>query len=89
MSDTANNSGYRFVGWYREPDVTVNVVDESHDFFDPIVSDEAKRVGDAVEYTAENTGPANTTTSRATICSGGAGRQRGVGRCRMSGGAGR
>ena len=57
VSDTANNSGYRFVGWYREPDVTVNVVDESHDFFDPIVSDEAKRVGDAVEYTAENTGP--------------------------------
>ena len=57
VSDAENNSGYRFVGWYREPDVTVNVVDESHDFFDPIVSDEAKRVGDAVEYTAENTGP--------------------------------
>ena len=54
-----DNQGYRFRGWHREPNVTVDSIAESHAFFDPIVSDEAKRVSSEQAYTAKNTGPGN------------------------------
>ncbi len=59
VTDTANNQGFRFVGWYREPNVSVNDVDPSHSFFDPIVRDESKMVSSSPMYVAENTGPGN------------------------------
>ncbi|EJZ83978.1 hypothetical protein HMPREF9451_01504 [Slackia piriformis YIT 12062] len=56
VSDAANNLGYRFKGWYREPRVTVNHIDESHTFFDPIVSDGTKCASTDAAYIAKNTG---------------------------------
>lgn len=57
VSDAAHNGGYRFNGWYRQPDVRVDKIDESHAFFDPVVSDPAKCVSADAAYTARNTGP--------------------------------
>lgn len=58
-----SNQGYAFRGWYREPKVTVNHIDASHAFFDPIIH-KTDGSGAAVPpvsrdlaYTARNTGP--------------------------------
>lgn len=50
------NDGFRLVGWYREPSVEPNYAENSHAFFDPIVSDPAKQVGTDATYTARNSG---------------------------------
>ncbi len=52
VSDYDNNEGFRFVGWYREPGVTVTSIDESHAFFDGIVGDPDKLVSTDLAYTA-------------------------------------
>lgn len=57
VSDTAHNGGYRFNGWYREPDVTVDRIDASHAFFDPILAGNKTPVSTDAVYTASNTGP--------------------------------
>lgn len=57
VSDFVNNQGYRFVGWYREPLVDCNEVEDGHAFFDPIVGDSAKKVSAAEGFTAQNRGP--------------------------------
>lgn len=52
-----DNEGFAFRGWWREPGVTVNHIDDTHGFFDPIVSDEGKCVSTDTAYTARNRGP--------------------------------
>lgn len=49
--------GYRFVGWYRESNVTVNEVAEDPAYFEPMVTGDW--VSDSPVYEASNADPAN------------------------------
>lgn len=49
--------GYRFVGWCREPSVTVNEVAEDPAYFEPMVTGDW--VSDSPVYEASNADPAN------------------------------
>lgn len=60
------NGAYRFMGWYRQQDVTTNHIKRgSHAFFDPIVPDEpqAEQVSKEPEYTAKNSGTGGATAT--------------------------
>ena len=50
-------NGYRFVGWCREPSVTVNEVAEDPAYFEPMVTGDW--VSDSPVYEASNADPAN------------------------------
>ena len=50
--------GYRFVGWYRESNVTVNEVAEDPAYFKPMVT-AGKQVSNEPVYEASNADPAN------------------------------
>lgn len=62
----AQNGVYRFMGWYRQQDVTTNHIKRgSHAFFDPIVPAEpqAEQVSTEAEYTAKNSGTGGATAA--------------------------
>lgn len=59
MVSSADNEGFRFQGWFRNGDVTVNHIQQgSHAFFDPMVPPEpnGEQVSAELEHVATNSG---------------------------------
>ena len=59
MVSSGDNNGFRFQGWFRNGDVTVNHIQQGkHTFFDPMVPPEPNgdQVSGELAYTAHNSG---------------------------------
>lgn len=63
---TDANDGYRFMGWFREPEVNVNRIDRDNSWFEGKTDDAAVKAGKQVEENVAHDRESNYTANNAT-----------------------
>ena len=63
---TNANDGYRFMGWFREPEVNVNRIDRDNSWFEGKTDDAAVKAGKQVEENVAHDRESNYTANNAT-----------------------
>lgn len=63
---TNENGGYRFMGWFREPDVRVNRIGQDNSWFDGKTDDAAVKAGKQVEENVNHDRESTYTANNAT-----------------------
>lgn len=63
---TKENGGYRFMGWFREPDVRVNRIGQDNSWFDGKTDDAAVKAGKQVEENVNHDRESTYTANNAT-----------------------
>lgn len=63
---TKENGGYRFMGWFREPDVRVNRIGQDNSWFDGKTDGAAVKAGKQVEENVNHDGESTYTANNAT-----------------------
>lgn len=63
---TKENGGYRFMGWFREPDVPVNRIGQDNSWFDGKTDDAAVKAGKQVEENVNHDRESTYTANNAT-----------------------